>query len=149
MLCRTEGIVLLAHNARFDYNFIREETIRAGLGRFALGQAGVVCIVDTLKILRSRSIWQTSIQRDRPPRPSSFSLGSLHEYLVSKPIVSSHNALSDVLALEAVLSHIEPAGWKELASQPITQSLVPTSDKQLQELIKSSAQSSVSRRESR
>lgn len=46
------GIVLVAHNAAFDEGMLAAEAARAGYGRFALADAGVVAVVNTLSLLQ-------------------------------------------------------------------------------------------------
>ena len=46
-------------------------------------------------------------------RPGSFKQGDLYEFLFDSPMAAAHNAMGDVLGLEAILEGI--AGWKDVA----------------------------------
>ena len=50
-------VILAAHNARFDLTFLVSEAKKAGFGKTALQDAGIVGVLDTLSLLRHGSLW--------------------------------------------------------------------------------------------
>ena len=116
---RAQGrkIVFVAHNAKFDIRMINGELRR---WRFSdesdsapvLGDL-FASSLDTLQLFRTSKFWSKS-----SPRPDSFSLGILHEHVLSgESISNSHNAVGDVLALERLLQSDIFQGWQSLATR--------------------------------
>jgi DNA polymerase-3 subunit epsilon len=83
----TEGAVFVAHNVRFDYNFIREEFARLGY-------------TFTRKQLCTKRLARKSIEGLR-----SYSLESLIHYFNIK-VQHRHRALDDAYAASVVLDHV-------------------------------------------
>ncbi|CAM9422580.1 unnamed protein product [Choristocarpus tenellus] len=135
------GIVLLAHNARFDHSFMKEELQRADFGRFAMGQTGIVCFVDTLLILRNSNMWrQNPSDWSRPCRPEEFKLEAVYKHLFGVGMVNAHSALGDVIGLESILSAPGISDrWRTIASDnPTYQIPVPSSVEEMQAVLKAS-----------
>jgi len=115
---RAQGrsIVFVAHNAKFDIRMINGELRR---WRFSddtdsapiLGDL-FASSLDTLQLFRTSKFWSKSF-----PRPTSFSLGTLHEHVLEESISNSHNAVGDVLALERLLQSDIFKGWQSLATR--------------------------------
>jgi len=115
---RAQGrkIVFVAHNAKFDIRMINGELRR---WRFSddtdsapiLGDL-FASSLDTLQLFRTSKFWSKSL-----PRPTSFSLGTLHEHVLEESISNSHNAVGDVLALERLLQSDIFQGWQSLATR--------------------------------
>ncbi|GMH97560.1 hypothetical protein TrST_g6733 [Triparma strigata] len=118
--CRERGagrdVVLIAHNARFDLGMLNSEISRlrrkgnwsGGLPSLA-HDAKISSVVDTLPLLRTGKLWKMNSMA----RPGSFKQGDLYEFLFDSPMAAAHNAMGDVLGLEAILEGI--AGWKDVA----------------------------------
>ncbi|CAM9539187.1 unnamed protein product [Scytosiphon promiscuus] len=130
------GVVLAAHNARFDRNFLVEEVSRAGFDRSTIIRAGVSGFVDTLAVLKDYTIWSQTrdenygggnVSEDGstaagslpPPHPPGYKLGVLYEHIFGQEMPDAHTALADVEGLEAVLSSCGIAErWRRVASTP-------------------------------
>ena len=122
---RAQGrsIVFVAHNAKFDIRMINGELRR---WRFSddtdsapvLGDL-FASSLDTLQLFRTSKFYSKSF-----PRPTSFSLGTLHEHVLEESISNSHNAVGDVLALERLLQSDIFQGWQSLATR--IQEPIPT-----------------------
>ena len=68
--------------------------------------ASISSVVDTLVLLRSRSLWSSNEARsreDKLPRPSSFKQADVYGHVMGAPMPGAHNAMGDVLGLEAIL----------------------------------------------
>ena len=109
--------VLVAHNARFDVGMLEGEIKRLGEKRRRSGSfqvpcladnAGIESVVDTLAVLRSSCLWKGS-------KPASFKQGDVYEKVVGGPMAGAHNAMGDVLGLEAILGGLK--GWEEVAER--------------------------------
>ena len=74
--------------------------------------------VDTLTLFRRKEWWKIvgDGRRDAPPRPSSFSLGSVYKTMLKEEMQNSHNAVGDVQAVEKLLSHEHFKGWESIAN---------------------------------
>ncbi|CAM9655915.1 unnamed protein product [Ectocarpus fasciculatus] len=130
------GVVFVAHNAQFDYRFLKEELSRCGFSRFMMGQdMGVVSVVDSLKCLKEDSLWrQRASDFNMPTRPNTFKLGGVFEHLYGYEMPGAHDALGDVVGLERILS--APGikeRWRGVASNhPTCQIPIPRSLAELQ-----------------
>ncbi|MEO1516538.1 MAG: exonuclease domain-containing protein [Bacteroidota bacterium] len=107
----TEGAVFVAHNARFDYNFIREEFKR-------LGYTYTRRLLDTVRLSRNSF-----------PGLRSYSLGNLIKHFGIK-VNRRHRALDDALATTDILGRIlrqDPAEQriKDLVNRGIRESQLP------------------------
>ncbi len=83
----TEGAIFVAHNVRFDYNFIREEFARLGFSYVR------------------KQLCTVKMSRQALPGLSSYSLGNLIKSLNIK-VLDRHRALADVLATVEVFERI-------------------------------------------
>jgi hypothetical protein len=116
-------ICLLAHNARFDVGMLNGEIQRLssrGSRIPMLGKdANISSVVDTLVLLRSKSLWSSNAARgreDKLPRPSSFKQADVYDHVIGSPMPGAHNAMGDVLGLEAILGSKAVRGsWIRLA----------------------------------
>lgn len=109
----TQGAVFVAHNVRFDYNFIREEFARLGY-------------VYTRKQLCTKRLAKKSIDGLR-----SYSLESLIHYFNIK-VKNRHRALDDAYAASVVLDQIlnkqnNAAMALDLIHQGVKESRLPAS----------------------
>eukprot|EP01083_Nonionella_stella_P086392 240021_1 len=108
--------VLIAHNAKFDVQMINAELRRWNSSEHAASVSlGDIfsSSLDSLSLFREKKWWQSSIGgKENLPRPSSFSLSKLHQYVLKKPITNSHNAVGDIKALESLLLSKNFDGWK-------------------------------------
>ena len=137
-------VVLMAHNSNFDVGFLDAEVKRLGV---ELGggdglvppllsrDAGIVSVVDTLALLRTKKLWAGtgSFARSRGgegggeggreegavkrlPRPTSFKQADVYKHVCFAPMPGAHNAMSDVTGLEAILtSETVRREWREIA----------------------------------
>lgn len=109
----THGAVFVAHNVRFDYNFIREEFARLGY-------------TYTRKQLCTKRLAKKSIEGLR-----SYSLESLIHYFGIK-VKSRHRALDDAYAASVVLDQVlnkkgnDALAW-DLIHQGVKESRLPAS----------------------
>ena len=133
-------IVLLAHNAKFDVGILNSEIKRLGtLARQSrpkdercvagsskslpmLGKdAGIASFVDTLMLLRSKSLWSSKSrggETAKLPRPPSFKQADVYQHLIGSPMPAAHNAMGDVIGLEAILcSYAIKDHWIQLAQK--------------------------------
>ena len=119
-----KDIILLAHNAPFDLRMLNSEIKRLASAVRKSGTSGmkvpllsrdtgITGSIDTLSLLKSKKLWAG--QEKSYKYPDSFSLSSLYTHLFGKEIEQSHNALTDVLALEEILLSSELKDWKEVA----------------------------------
>lgn len=109
----TQGAIFVAHNVRFDYNFIREEFARLGY-------------TYTRKQLCTKRLAKKSIEGLR-----SYSLESLIHYFGIK-VKSRHRALDDAYAASVVLDQVlnkkgnDSMAW-DLIHQGVKESRLPAS----------------------
>lgn len=109
----TKGAIFVAHNVRFDYNFIREEFARLGY-------------TYTRKQLCTKRLAKKSIEGLR-----SYSLESLIHYFGIK-VKSRHRALDDAYAASVVLDQVlnkkgnDALAW-DLIHQGVKESRLPSS----------------------
>lgn len=116
------GLVFVAHNAKFDIRMLNGELRRVRQRAHGSGPSlsdTFVTSVDTLSLFRRKEWWQTlgGVRREAPPRPSSFSLGSVYETILKEEMQNSHNAVGDVQAVEKLLSHEHFKGWESVANE--------------------------------
>ncbi|CAM9697670.1 unnamed protein product [Scytosiphon promiscuus] len=129
------GVVMIAHNAKFDHKFLVQEQSRSGFDRFMMGQRmGVVAVVDSLAILRDYSLWrQNHMDLFMPTKPPNYKLGGLFEHLFGFVMPGAHTALGDVHGLESVLSAPGISErWRAVAENDMCQIPVPRSLEELQ-----------------
>ncbi|GMH70374.1 hypothetical protein TrLO_g11143 [Triparma laevis f. longispina] len=132
--CRERGagrdVVMIAHNARFDLGMLNSEISRlrlknpdnhGGLPPSLARDAKISSVVDTLPLFRTSKLWKMNEMK----RPTSFKQGDLYAFLFDSPMAAAHNAMGDVLGLEAILEGIN--GWQEIG-QSIQTALVEIVD---------------------
>jgi DNA polymerase III epsilon subunit-like protein len=113
-------IVLLAHNGKnFDFKFLHAELVR--YDRVSdLQSLRIASFVDTLAVLRDKSLWRSA------PVPSSFSLPELHLLLCGQPLRDAHDAGADSAAVARILSHAAIRDqWRAVANRKQYSSLLP------------------------
>jgi len=106
---KNRSVVLVAHNAKFDHGMIQGNLKQAEIDSFSLGKAGIVSFVDTLGLLKTKSLWKNPQNSKLPLYPKSFRQTELYSHIFGKKMFDAHNAVGDVLALEEILcsSHIQ------------------------------------------
>jgi len=107
----TTDAVFVAHNARFDYSFIREEFRRLGY------------------TYTRKTLCTVQLSRKSFPGLPSYSLGKLIQHF-NIPVKERHRAMADTLATTELFSHIlqtqaGPAQINKLLKLGIRESLLP------------------------
>jgi DNA polymerase III epsilon subunit-like protein len=125
-------LVMIAHNCVFDLRMIngeikRKKTIQKNSSETSFPsfsrETGIIAAVDSLTLLRNKQIWKKTAQSlsNRQENvisyPSSYSLEAIYRHLFGTGIQHGHNAVSDVLALERILSSPKLNDWKTLAEK--------------------------------
>jgi DNA polymerase III epsilon subunit-like protein len=122
------GICIVAHNAGYDLRMLNAE-LRRLPSRLLHRDTGISSSLDTLKLLKSKELWATGSgssgssssfggARELLPRPNSFRQVDIHAHLLNEPMNAAHNAMGDVLGLEAILecSYVRER-WEALATK--------------------------------
>ena len=106
----TEGAIFVAHNVRFDYQFLREEFRSLGY------------------TFTRRNLCTVRLSRKAFPRLKSYSLGNLIKYFKIK-VVHRHRAYDDAKAttvlLKRIFSNQDKVGVKELVNQSLELTRLP------------------------
>lgn len=92
-----DDAVLIAHNSRFDRDFMRAEMKRAGI------ESSGLPLLDSLKLFKEMT-----------PDASSYSIGKLVEYFEIEP-GNFHRALVDSAYIFKIMAKAIDGGWDEIA----------------------------------
>ena len=108
-------IILAAHNGRaFDFKFIHHQVRRSDW----LADASIDALIDTMELLRELRDSQRYNTGIKPGQ--SLKLGSVFSFVSGVEAVDLHNAMSDVLALDEILTGPRSAiigDWRTLANE--------------------------------
>jgi DNA polymerase III epsilon subunit-like protein len=117
-------VVILAHNGKnFDFKFLHAELVR--YNRLEdLKRLRIASFVDTLTVLRDKSLWRSD-GASSLPAPSSLSLPELHRTLCGQVLRDAHDASADSAAVARILGHSALRDkWRIVANRTQYSSLV-------------------------
>lgn len=99
--CGVCSVILVAHNARFDVEFLRQATQKLGQQELRIG-GQVMGVIDSLQLARSTKKWPFPLLKTQSGLPS-YRLASIYQAATNRQLEGAHSALADARAVATVL----------------------------------------------